>query len=119
MFKTIPFASRFKSACAVFALVACFGGCSTKSQLVGTWSHDLVSKAFGQSAVSGAETWEFRSDNTFRMSEGLRGGKGKYTVLDDDSIKIEFEDGATVTGKLDNKRLMINWGKAQSELYKE
>jgi len=91
---------------------------SIKFQLVGTWSNDVLSGSLGGAPNAWAETWEFRSDSTFQTSEGLRRGKGTYTILDDGSIKLEFAGGATVTGKLDSRRLIINWGKEQSVLYK-
>jgi len=118
MFKSIPSLSRFITACAVLVVAVCFGGCSTKSQLVGTWSNDTVSKSMGGSPVPTAETWEFRSDDTCRMSWFTRSGECKYTVLDDGSIKIEFQGGGIVTGKLENGKLILNPGKEQTVLYK-
>ena len=91
---------------------------SIKFQLVGTWSNDYLSGSIGGSPVPTAETWEFFSDNTFRMSWFTRSGKGKYTILDDGSIKIEFQGSNTVTGRLENKKLIINYGKEQTVLYK-
>ena len=119
MFKSIPSVSRSITACAVLVVAVCFGGCSTKSQLVGTWSDDALSKSIpGGSPISMAQTWEFFSDNTCRMSKFTRSGECKYRVLDDGSIKIEFQGGATVTGKLENKKLILNPGKEQTVLYK-
>lgn len=119
MSESRPFASRFITARGVLVLVACFVCCSTKSQLVGTWSNDALSKSIaGGQPSAWAETWVFRSDNTCRVSEGTRGGQCKYTVLDDGSIKIEIQGGATVTARLENNKLVINWGKVQSVLFK-
>lgn len=52
------------------------------------------------------------------MSKFTRSGECKYTVLDDGSIKIEFQGGGTVTGRLDNGKLILNPGKEQTVLYK-
>lgn len=100
-----------------------FSSCSTKSQLVGTWSKSSFGQDIGIQGASPydnpwVETWTFRSDNTFRMSEGTRGGQGKYTVLDNGSIQIEFQGGTTVPAKLENNKLIINWGNEQSVLKK-
>jgi hypothetical protein len=119
MSKSIPVVSRFITTCVMLAVAACFVGCSTKSQLVGTWSNDALSKSIsGGQPIASAETWVFRSDNTCRVTWFTREGQCKYTVLDDGSIKIEIQGGATVTGKLENSELRINWGKVQSVLYK-
>ena len=119
MSKSIPSVSRFITACAVLVVAACFVGCSTKSQLVGTWSNDYLSKSIpGGQPTAWAETWVFRSNNTCSMSEGTRGGECKYTVLDDGTITIDFPRGK-VTARFDqNKNLIINWGETQTRLYK-
>ena len=72
-------ANRFIAGWAVLVLAACFCICSTKSKLVGTWSNDTMGKSLGiqgSRPIATAETWEFFSNNTFRMSEFTRGGKG-------------------------------------------
>lgn len=114
MSKSRPSAGRSITGCAVLVVVSCFVGCSTKSRLVGSWSTDPPGSPFSP----WTEAWSFRSDNTCSVGRGTRDGTCKYTVLDDGSIKIEIEGGATVTAKLENNKLMINWGERQSVLYK-
>ena len=107
----------------VFAIS--FGSCSTKSQLVGTWAESSLGESWGIEGASPydnpwAKIWEFRSDNTFKMGDigGMYSGQGKYTVLDNGSIKIEFQGGRTITGNIENKKLIINWGNEQTVLKK-
>jgi hypothetical protein len=98
-------ASRFIIACAVLVVAACFGSCSTKSQLVGKWRHG----GFGPEITAMDERWVFRSDDTCEWGWFTREGQCKYTVLDDGSIKIDIQGGDSVTGKIENGNLIINW----------
>ena len=116
MLKSCSSASRFIIACAVLIVAVCFGACSTKSQLVGRWS-DGGGMLFDPSNPW-AEKWEFRSNDTCNMSKGMNSGQCKYTVLDNGTIKIEFQGGGTVTGKLENKNLIINRREEQTVLHK-
>ena len=91
---------------ALLVFAVSFGSCSTKPQLVGTWAKGKVEWDTG-------ETWQFRPDKTFLMRGLTSSRQGKYTVLDNGSIKIEFQGGSTATGKLENGNLIINPGKEQ------
>lgn len=121
MFKSIRSASTLITVTAVLILAICVTSCSTQPQLVGTWVDSswvaLVREA-SPDDTEWIEVWKFRSDNTFEM-QGSGEGEGTYTVLDNGSIKIKFQnDGRTIIGKLENKKLIINWGKKQSVLKK-
>lgn len=119
MFKSVP-STRFFIASTVLVVAACFVCCSTKSKLVGRWSHDLVSRSMGQRAVSGAETREFFSDNTGRMEHFTSSGNFKYTILDDGRVKFEFQGGQKAEGRLDGGNLILAaFGETPVVLYKE
>ncbi len=110
MFKSSSSGSRrFITACALLLLAVCFGGCSTQSQLVGTWSdRSRVSAEWGSA-------WGYRlafsSDKTCHVEEGSNQDTCKYTVLDDGSIKIDFQHSGMVIAKLEAGKLVLKYKK--------
>ena len=67
-----------------------FIGCSNQKGIVGKWQQ-----------VEGTETIEFLKDGSFVVEKGGRPmGGGKYTVVDDNRIKIEPSGMMAVTGPM-------------------
>ena len=116
MFKSIRSTSRFIMVSTVLAFAICFAGCSTQSQLLGKWTeHTLVNLGdFPEEMQAAFVQMEFFENNICRKK--LQGFKQcKYTILDNGSIKIEFQNGTSATGRLGNKQLVIDWGNGQKQ----